>query len=253
MTRKVSTPAAYKLMHDGALALVDVEANGICIDHVYLAKATKMIKRRIKLNDEKLRKSKVYSKWRRMYGAKTNLDSGKQLSHVLDLPDSQETTLEALGSKFTKAYLRNKKYKKLLSTQLLGIRREMYRVGNKWFISPFFNLHLVRTYRSSSDRINFQNIPIRDEELAEIVRQIFIPRASNRVIIEIDYGGIEVKIAACYHKDPVMLDYLNDPTKDMHTDTASQCYKIKKSDVTKKVRHAAKNQFVFPEFYGSVY
>jgi DNA polymerase-1 len=141
------------------------------------------------------------------------------------------------------------KLEKALATSLKGIKREVDPNGR---LHPAFNLHLVTTYRSSSDSPNFQNIPIRDPELGKLVRRCFIPSRGNR-LVEIDYGGIEVKVAACYHKDPMMIRYLNNPEMDMHRDMAAQCYKLPKEEVDKLVRYCGKNMFVFPEFYGSYY
>jgi len=74
--------------------------------------------------------------------------------------------------------------------------------------------------------------------------------------MEVDYSGLEVHIAACYHKDPVMLRYLKDKKhSDMHADIAKQVFFIE--DFVKcdhnVLRQAAKNGFVFPEFYGDYY
>lgn len=60
----------------------------------------------------------------------------------------------------------------------------------------------------------------------------------------------------CLHKDPTMGQYLHDPTTDMHRDTAAELFFLTYDQVIqgkKTVRHSAKNEFVFPEFYGSVY
>ena len=97
-----------------------------------------------------------------------------------------------------------------------------------------------------------QNFPKRNEEIARWIRECFIPRDGHH-LIEIDYGQLEVRFAAIYHEDPVMLNYLFDDTKDMHLDTACDLYVLEPDNVTKGIRHTAKNKFVFPEFYGSFY
>jgi len=146
-------------------------------------------------------------------------------------------------------FLEIKKIKKLRDTYLAGFLREQV----DGFIHPFFNLHLVPTYRGSSDRPNFQNIPKRDKESMNIVRKALFPRVGNQ-LIEFDYSQLEVRIAACYHKDPVMLEYI-ETGHDMHKDIAMQIYKLKEFDpkIHKDLRGSAKNGFVFPEFYGDYY
>jgi DNA polymerase I-like protein with 3'-5' exonuclease and polymerase domains len=72
-------------------------------------------------------------------------------------------------------------------------------------------------------------------------------------LLEWDISGAEVRVGACYHKDPVMIDYINDKTKDMHRDMAMELFMLPSEQVTKPIRHISKNGYVFPEFYGSYY
>lgn len=102
---------------------------------------------------------------------------------------------------------------------------------------------------NSGDHPNFQNMPIRDKDAGRIIRSAIIPR-KGQTIIGADYSGIEVRAASWYHKDPVMLSYIQDPSKDMHRDMASQIYMLTLEETSKEARFAAKNGFVFPEFYG---
>lgn len=65
---------------------------------------------------------------------------------------------------------------------------------------------------------------------------------------------MEVMIGACYHKDPVMMKYLKDKNSDMHADMAKQIFMLdeldRKNSAHNRLRQAAKNGFVFPQFYG---
>jgi hypothetical protein len=106
---------------------------------------------------------------------------------------------------------------------------------------------------NSSNDPNFQNIPIRDPKIGKLIRRCFIPRSKDHVLAEIDFKSIEVKISSAYNQDPVLIAYINDPTKDMHRDMAAQCYMLDPEEIDKQTRYCAKNMFVFPEFYGSVY
>ena len=148
--------------------------------------------------------------------------------------------------------LKIRKLKRVRDTYLSAFAREQV----NGYLHPFFNLHLVTTYRSSSDHPNFQNIPKRDEESMQICRKALYPRPGHQ-LLEIDYSGLEVRIAACYHKDSTMLKYITDPKSDMHTDMAKQIFMV--DDFDKNIpshyvlRQAVKNGFVFPEFYGDYY
>lgn len=109
---------------------------------------------------------------------------------------------------------------------------------------------------NSSERINFQNIPKRDYEAMSITRGAIFPRKGFQ-IMESDYSSVEVKISVVYNKDPVLRKYVEDPTTDMHGDMAEQIFLIDKLDKHnpghKILRQAAKNGFVFPQFYGDYY
>jgi len=269
------TDEAYQLMHDGAIALARVESNGIRIDTEYLRKTTHRLRRRITHLQNKIQTSEVVERWKRKFKGKFTLGSTDQLGEILfgDMGfectertatgayRTSEECLSRINHPFVKDYLKIKKMSKTLNTYLLGIRREVV----NGFMHPFFNLHLVKTFRSSSDSFNFQNIPVRDPETGQMIRQAFIARPGRR-IVEADYSGIEVSIAACYHQDPMMMKYLSDKTKDMHRDMAMECFKLSLEELTpadksdpdevkraKTIRYCGKNMFVFPEFYGDWY
>lgn len=273
MKIQATTLDAYRLLHNGAIALSQAESNGIKIDEAYLNRAIKATDEKIRDLTTDLSSDEIYQQWRKRFGSGFNLESGDQLGKVLfeDMkykcpaytsgkkpkPKTDESTLESLNIPFVKKLLRIKKLKKARGTYLKGIQKEITKEG---FIHPFFNLHLVSTFRSSSDSPNFQNFPIRNKELEKLIRRCFIPRAKNRQIVETDYSGIEVHGAAWYHKDPVMLSYICDKTKDMHRDMAQQCYALSSKEMKpineedakriKVIRYCGKNKFVFPEFYG---
>lgn len=253
---------SYQLLHEGVQALSIVEANGLKIDEVYLDSAIRKTRRDIERLQERQKESKTFRIWKRTFGRKTNLESNDQLGTILfeklehdpiaytptGKPKTDEKSLTAIDSPFVKNYLKIKKLRKALSTYLIGIKREVA----DGFLHPSFNLHTTVSYRSSSQNPNFQNMPIRNPEIGELVRTAFIARQGRR-LVEIDYGGIEVCVAACYHKDPSMISYIEDKTKDMHRDMAMECYKLSQDQVTKEIRYCGKNMFVFPQFYGDWY
>lgn len=259
----LATSEAYSLLHEGSIALAEVESNGMRVDVGYIDRMMKKTRKRIdRIVNEELEPSEVVKLWRKTYGRATTLGSDTQLAHVLfDLmqfpvprqtdsgrSSTDEEALEAIDHPFIPPFLKFKKLSKASNTFLKSIRREV----TDGFIHCFFNLHKVLTYRSSSEAFNFQNLPVRDQEIADLIRQCFIPR-DGRQIAEIDYSGAEVRVGACYHKDPVMIEYILDPTKDMHRDLAMECYLLAREEITKPIRHCGKNMFVFPQFYGDWY
>lgn len=276
-----ATKEAVQLFHDGALVLSRIQGNGLRIDRKYLKRAIKRVSNEVKQMERELLEDKIFKKyWKRRFGSKANLGNMEQLGKVvfedLGYTRKQQTTknksgetndekaFEGVDHPFVKKYFQLSKKEKGLGTYLEGIEKEL--VGDR--IHPFINLNTVASYRSSSNRNNIQNQPVRDLEMAAMVRQCYIAE-DGYVIGEIDYGGIEVCISACFHEDPVMMEYITDPTTDMHRDLASQCYKLDLKKIPKEfwkskdpksdlgnghtIRYAAKNMFVFPQFYGSFY
>jgi DNA polymerase-1 len=257
------TDKAYRLLHEGTLALAEVESNGLRIDTNYLERAIKHTSNVIDGINEKLKKDKIYKKWKRTYRDRINLGSREQLGRVLfevmklDCPSvtktgryqCTESVLESIDIPFVQRFIRVEKLKKARSTYLKGILRETCDDG---FLRPFFSLNLVRSYRSQSDHPNFQNIPIRNPVIAKLIRRAFIARKGYQ-LVEVDYGGAEICNAACYHHDPRMIKYIKNPKLDLHRDMAAICYMLKRKEVDKLVRYCGKNMFVFPQFYGDFY
>lgn len=251
----------HNLLLEGTLALAEISNNGIRVDVDYYRETGEKLGEEI--GEIKNRILKKYGKtWRRRFGEKTNINSRLQLGTILfdelGFPPSAytpsgkystaESDLESVRCELTELFFQLQKKQKVKSTYIDNLLREQV----NGFIHPFFNLGIARTMRSSSDRPNFQNIPIRDAVYGKLVRRGIIPRPGHR-LVETDYSAIEVRIAACYHHDPKMLEYIRDSTKDMHRDMASQIYCIPPEKVSKMTRHCGKNMFVFPAFYGSVY
>ncbi len=259
-----ATPAAYQLLHDGSLALADVEHHGIRVDVPYLQASIKKTENLIAEIEVRLKADEVWKTWKRRFGSKAKLGNDSQLATVLfkemglaeveytDATEARvkgnEATLSRVNLPFVKDFLRRKKLIKAKSTYLEGILSET--VGDR--LHPAYNLNIANTYRSSSNLPNFQNFPIRNPEMGKLIRQAFIPTEGN-YLAEVDFSGIEVRVAYCYHRDPTMEKYLRGGG-DMHHDEAMSLFLLKHDEVTKKgTRDAAKNMWVFPQFYGSVY
>jgi DNA polymerase I-like protein with 3'-5' exonuclease and polymerase domains len=257
---------AYMLLHSGILALSRAEQQGIRIDVPYLERKKKQLTRRIEILEDQFMQTSFYRHWEHTVKGKINIYSGTQLAHFLynikKIKIEKETVsgqgatddeaLKQMGIPELNDLLEMRKLKKVRDTYLDAFYREQV----DGYMHPSFNLHLVSTYRSSSSGPNFQNIPKRDEESMQICRQALYPRPGHQ-LLEVDLSGAEVRLAVCYHKDPTMVKYITDPKSDMHADMAKQLFLIDKFDKNKAehytLRQAAKNGFVFPEFYGDYY
>ncbi len=259
---------AYSLLHKGSLVLSRMEANGIRIDLEYLDKTIQKLDKDVLSLQKELKSDEIYKVWFNKYGNSTDVNSTKQMRDVFynvlkfpvtsvtektKIPKIDDTALTKIDKPFTRNFLKIKKYTNL-KTRLVSLKG----LTVNGYFHPIFNLHTASTYRSSSGGSegadwNIQNTPTRDEELGKLIRQCFVPD-NDCVLIENDFKTLEVCIGACYHRDPLLIEYIKDPTKDMHRDSAAKIYKLPlKESAAKKIRYYGKNAFVFPEFYGSVY
>jgi DNA polymerase-1 len=257
------TPEAYKLLHEGTLSMADAEAAGFRVDVEYVARKKAFIEKKRDYLDAQFKDTKFYHHWQYTVKGTVNPDSPQQLANflyktkgikTLKTTDSgqgstDEETLKQLNIPELNILLEKTRYKKAVDV-LKGFEREQI----DGYIHPFYNLNLVKSYRSSSDSPNFQNIPKRDEEIMQICRKALYPRPGHQ-FLEIDYSGLEVRVNACINKDPRLIKYVCDPSSDMHRDVAIQLFLLdnfdKKIPEHSLLRYIAKNGFVFPEFYGS--
>lgn len=274
MKAKPQTKEAIRLMNQGALALSHASQQGIRIDIEYCQRQEKHLERKIKYLRNRLKKTDLYKLWKKRFGNKTNWQSNEQLADVLYIdmgfetdrltekgsPSTDQLALESLGLKEVSQLIEVNRLVKAKNTYLAGILREVIQHDDDLFyMHPFFHLNIIPTYRSSSSNINFQNLPKRVPEIMKLIRKAFRPRPGN-VLMGIDFSGVEVRGAYCYHKDPKMREAILNPKKDMHRDMGMECYKLNKKEMgepgskTYKVfRHCGKNKFVFPQFYGDYY
>lgn len=203
----------YQLLQDGAIALAQVESNGIRINMGELQEVKVTLQSRIRDLRADLENDAVWRLWKRRYGPKANMTSREQLGEVLHVemdfevgettdsgrPAMDDEALQKIDHPFVVKLRPLFRYEKALGTFIAGIERET--INGR--LHPFFNLHTVRSYRSSSDTPNFQNFPVRDKEVAEIIRRLFIA-SRDSVLVENDFKGIEVGVSACVVGDTVI-------------------------------------------------
>ena len=253
---------ADKFFLEGVLAFCDVEEEGIGVDPPYYLKEEKELTKEIndlifELNNSG--ESKIYLE---KTGRVLSLNSSKDLRELFykilgyTSPKSTDSGVDSVDSEalnqlnfpFVITLLKLRKLLKIRDTYLSQFKRE--EVNGR--IHPSFNLHIAESFRSSSQNPNFQNIPTRDEDARRTIRRGIIPSPGNK-LVEVDYSAIEVRLAACYTHDPKLIEYIHDPTTDMHRDQACDLFKLRLPQVNKDIRFYAKNGFVFPQFYGSTY
>lgn len=288
MSLQPATKAAYQLLQEGSIAFSRIEAAGLRIDLPYLERAISEVKTQITQLEQAYQGSPEYKLWQKHYGNDMKLSSRVQLGHIIfdvcghkrnPFLKDREGTIKGRAGKdknniaafehltdkvpFIKEHQEAERLKKALVTYLYGIQRETV----DGVCHPFQSLAGgfssgegsggAESYRSSSSKPNFHNMPIRNKAISKIVRSCVIPRKGN-VLLEPDYGTQEVRVSYCYNKDPrLKYDILNG---DMHTDRMLDLYCLTpeeigpvSSDPAKICRYVAKNRFVFAQFYGSYF
>jgi len=250
---------AYSLFHDGILALSDVQMNGVCIDEEYYEKENIKLEKRInELRDVVLPNSEEAKKFKDATNKELNVGSTKDLGillyDVMEIPkqltvkDNYRVDADALDnidSPFVKDLLELRKLEKAKNTYIAQFMREV--CAGKIF--PFYDLHIPRSYRSSSSRPNWQNIPAHDPLVGKIIRSGIFPSKGNK-IAEIDYSSVEVRVASIYTQDPTLLKEVISDDSDMHRDTALDIWMLNEDELTKEVRYLSKGAN-FGLFYGA--
>lgn len=253
-----------KIYIDGAIAFSHTEDNGIPINMTFYAKEKKEITKEVNRIEHELITSDEAMQFKRKYGRELNLTSTtdlpllfyellgftpKRFTAKKQLPSVDADTLDGIDSPFARKLLRSRKLLKIRDTFIKQFETE---VQEGSIIRPSFNLHVARSGRSSTTKPSFQNIPVRDEYAKKAIRSGVVPSLGYE-IGEADYKAIEVRIMACYTHDPVLINYIEDETTDMHRDEACNIFMVKPNLVSKPMRHIGKNSFVFPQFYGDWY
>lgn len=270
LTKRRGLLKAYNFWIKGNKQMATIQLNGISMSSEYYIEAEKLLKEKINKRKKYLEEGREARSFEAKYGRPikitSNQDLGKLFFEVLGKEPvytakgqykTDKSTLEGLNLPFVKKLLEMKKYEKARGTYLGQFAREIC----DDHMYPFFDLNIPVSYRGSSSKPNFQNLPKRDKEITDIIRKGIIPRY-NSVLSEIDFSGAEVITSATYHKDPTFINYLIDKSTDMHRDNATDLlqlphdmldnpkHTLAQKKLAKKIRFFAKNNWTFAQFYG---
>ncbi|MCT4664376.1 MAG: DNA polymerase I [Flavobacteriales bacterium] len=125
---------------------------------------------------------------------------------------------------------------KLLSTYVDALPKLIHPETQK--IHTNYRQTVAATGRLSSTNPNLQNIPVRTED-GRKVREAFVPRTKNRVLLAADYSQIELRLIAHMSQDPEMIKAFNEGS-DFHASTASRLFNVPLDEVTRTYRSYAK-------------
>lgn len=220
--------------------LARMQAEGICADKQRLQEFGQQLEGQMKVLE-----IQVYE----LAGRQFNIGSPKQLGVVLfeelGLKAGKKTrtgystdaeTLEKLKEQhdIIPAILAWRKVSKLKSTYTDGLTKTIDADGR---IRSTFHQTVTATGRLSSADPNLQNLPVRREDGSEI-RRCFTARP-GWVLVDADYSQIELRVLAHVADDAAMQEAFASG-EDFHAVTASQVFHVPLSEVTPKLRSAAK-------------
>ncbi|MBR6921287.1 MAG: DNA polymerase I [Clostridia bacterium] len=223
------------------LVLYDMEKYGFCVDTEGLKQFGVQLNARL----EEI-KTRIYMQT----GEEFNINSPKQLGHilfeVLHLPAEKKTktgystnaeVLEKLRpiSPVIDDILEYRAITKLIGTYVDGMLEVCDGDG---IVHTSFNQTVTATGRLSSKEPNLQNIPIRTE-LGRELRKFFIPKKTDRTLVDADYSQIELRLLAAISGDENMLSAFEHGI-DIHTQTASQVFRVPLEAVSPEMRKRAK-------------
>jgi DNA polymerase I len=186
-------------------------------------------------------------------GSPFNLSSPRQIGSILfermKIPyrwgktktgqySTDESKLSELAPEypFVQKILDHRGLNKLKSTYVDALPRMVNpRTGR---IHSSFNQTIAATGRLSSNNPNLQNIPIRTEE-GRRVRQAFVARDTEHLLLAADYSQIELRLIAHISGDEAMIEAFQSG-HDIHAATAARVYGVPLEEVSGDQRRNAK-------------
>lgn len=202
-------------------------------------------------NEFAIRLEKIKKDIFEQVGEEFNLNSPKQLGHILfekmGLPPIKKTktgystSVEVLDQLRTQSpivgeLLDYRQISKIQSTYVKGLLAD---IGDDNKIHTRYLQTLTATGRLSSVDPNLQNIPIRVDEGKQI-RKAFVPTFKNGYIFSCDYSQVELRVLADVSGDKNMQEAFK-TGYDIHSHTAMRIFHLNSIDeVTPQMRRNAK-------------
>jgi DNA polymerase-1 len=227
------------------VVLAKIENEGIALDVDMLKEYSVELTNELVLQTKKIHE---------LAGEEFNIASPKQMGEILftkmelgkkpkktksgQFSTSEETLLQLKDSHpIIEEILNFRAVKKLLSTYVDALPALVNSTTQR--IHTTFNQSVAATGRLSSVNPNLQNIPIRTKR-GRKVREAFIAKDENYILMAADYSQIELRIMASLSKDEEMLNAFNQGV-DIHSATAAKVYKVPVDQVDRTMRSHAKS------------
>tara|TARA_B100000941_G_scaffold181410_1_gene130164 strand:- start:12874 stop:15582 length:2709 start_codon:yes stop_codon:yes gene_type:complete len=218
--------------------LIDMEFNGMFINKKKIKTLSEELKKKIILISEK-----IFSYSEKQF----NINSPKQLAEVLfddlNLKQVKKRSTASNVLNVLKNYhpiaeelLEYRHLSKLVNTYLEKLPSFINDHTNR--IHTTFNQAIVSTGRLSSNKPNFQNIPIKTE-IGKEIRKAFTAGSKNSYIYSFDYSQIELRILTHFTSENELFKAFKN-NQDIHIRTASLIFGLDENNISYRERQIAK-------------
>jgi len=250
--------------------LVLTQMEGVPIDQKTVAQFDEEVTEKIEKAFDKIQSMECVKEYERLRGQKFNPGSTHDIKFMLrrvtksfgkhDAISTDEKVLAEIKHPIGKAIIKWRKHTKLHSTYIAIVKPDSDIIYSDGKIHPIISTTSVDTWRTSSSDPNAQNWPKRGEGVF-VRKQVRGKR--NQKIVAFDYAGIQARNVAMESKDRKLVDaYWHH--YDIHSDWLRRLLRVypsfveegvskveKDKDLWKAYRNRAKNEFVFPSFFGA--
>lgn len=245
LSKRIENDGQHDLYYNVELPLVEVLADmqitGVCVDKTALEEFGNELREGIAEYEKR-----IYE----YAGCEFNINSPKQLGNILfselELPHGKKTktgystSVDVLKKlvgvhPIAECILEYRSLAKLCSTYVDGLLPVISPKTGR--IHSNFNQTVTATGRISSAEPNLQNIPVRTPR-GRLMRKMFVAEG-DRVLVDADYSQIELRILAHLSGDETMRRAFVEGI-DIHTQTASEVFRVPIESVTPEMRTKAK-------------
>ena len=225
--------------------LAKMELEGIAIDQKLLSSLSTDLSKKLEIIT-----NNIHSLAEKKFNISSPKQTGEILFDVMQLSkkpkktkSGQYSTSEEELKKIKNAHpiineiLTFRGIKKLLSTYVDALPELVEKTTGR--VHTTFNQSVTSTGRLSSINPNMQNIPIRSE-MGMKVREAFVPKNNDFVLVAADYSQIELRLMAALSNDDEMIKAFKNGI-DIHSVTAAKVYNVNLNDIDRKMRSNAKS------------
>lgn len=261
--------SVYDHQIERTISMIPMQLDGLPVDQELNLKMQKTYTRKLKELEAQISEDPQALRYRSRMGKPyrvSSLDDVKRyLVHILKNKNWEkvdEKTLSQIDDPLIRKTRRWRKLNKILSTYILPVGKGSPHLYSDGKLHPIISTTRTRTWRTSGQEPNTQNWPARNPVAVKARKQIAAKVGSDEVFVAFDFAGIQARNVAMESKDKALIKAFWNHY-DIHYDWMERIVShypqwveggvksLRDKDVAKKMRYRAKNQLVFPSFFGA--